>query len=497
MQPNKEVLETNLNNPEVTQQILTEPNFRKAICCQSHLYFIHIYFAKYIKYATADFQREIIALTEDTEIKHKVILAFRNCGKSTIISTSLPIWATIGKLKKKYILIISQTQKQSRDILKNIKNELETNDLLINDFGYFESSEDEWNSGSIVLPKYGARITAVSRDQGIRGTRYGVNRPDLIIFDDFEDIDSTRSKISRDNTFTWLTQNIIPLGDSQTNYFYVGNLVHRDCAIMRLIRIIQEEKLDGVYRKYPFIDGDKILWPGKYPNMLAVEKFKKSLPSEIAFKREYLLEDVAEEDAPIKKEWIQYYDTLPNNSRSEVYHFAIGVDPAISQNKAGCNSGIVSAKVVLTRQGMSIYILPGPINAKLDPPELIKAISDLSIGLGGGVKCIVFMEEVAMQAVFIFMLKEKRIPAEGVKVAGRDKRTRLAATAPLIQASRILFPKKGAEDLIDQITNFPSEKGRDLADAFSTLIEGIITKYPRKIPTYDIFFINSNSDDDD
>ena len=492
IQPNQEILEANLNDLEVVGQILTEINFRKAICCQSHLYFLHTYLAKYIKCPTADFQKEVIALTEDTVIKHKVILAFRNCGKSTIVSTSLPLWATIGKLKKKDILIISQTQKQSRYILRNIKNELETNNLLINDFGYFESSEDEWNAGSIVLPKYGTRITAISRDQGIRGTRHGIDRPDLIILDDFEDIDSTRSKDSRDNTFTWLTQSIIPLGDSQTNYFYVGNLVHRDCVIMRLIRSIQEGKLNGVYRKYPLIEEGKILWPGKYPSMIDVEDFKKTLPSEVAFRREYLLEDIAEENSPIQKEWVKYYDSLPN-IKSEIYHFAIGVDPALSENDAGCNSGIVSAKVELTNKGTNIYILPGPINQQLKPPQLISTISDLSLKLGG-INCVVFMEEVAMQGAFTFFLKERKIPAEGIKVGGRDKRMRLASTAPLIQAGRILFPKKGAEDLIDQITNFPNEKGKDLADAFSTLIEGILKKYPYKPAMPGIFFIGGIDD---
>lgn len=484
----KTKIQTHPKNNLVIDNIIKNPNFRKVICCQSHLHFFHTYLAKNIKCPTANFQKEIISLTEDTAIKHKVILAFRNCGKSTVVSTSLPIWAVVGKLQKKYILVISQTQKQAKDILRNIKNLLETNELLIRDFGYFESSDDEWTTGSIVLPKYEARISAISRDQAIRGTRFLANRPDLIILDDFENLSSTKNKESRDNTFTWLTQDIIPLGDDNTNYFYVGNLVHRDCAVMRMINSIKEGKLDGVYKKYPIVQNGKILWPGKYKNMEEIEKFKKTFPNEIAFRREYLLEDIAEEDAPIQKKWIKFYKDLPDK-KTEIYRFALGVDPALSENDSACNSAVVSAKIELTDNGTNIYILPGPVNQKMSAPKLIDKISEISIGVGGGLASTVFMEEVALQGVFSQILREKKIPVVGVKVGRRDKRTRLAMTAPLIQASRILFPEEGAEELLDQITNFPNEKGTDLADAFSTLIEGSITAYPHKPATPEIMVL--------
>ena len=318
-------------------------------------------------------------------------------------------------------------------------------------------------------------------------------RPDLIVLDDFEDLGSTRSKETRDNTYTWLTQDIIPLGDSNTNYFYVGNLVHRDCAIMRLINSIKEGKLDGIYKKYPIIDNGRILWPGKYKNMDDIEKLKKSLPSEVAFRREYLLEDVAEEDAPIQKDWLKYYGSLPDD-KSGTYRFAVGVDPALSESDSGCNSAIVSAKVELTDKGTNIYILPGSDNKKLSAPQLISRISEISIGIGGGIACVVFMEEAALQGAFTQLLRERRIPAEGIKVGRRDKRTRLAMTAPLIQAGRILFPEHGAEELIDQITNFPNEKGTDLADAFSTLVEGVIRKYPYKPIVPEVFLLGQDDD---
>ena len=62
-----------------------------------------------------------------------------------------------------------------------------------------------------------------------------------------------------------------------------------------------------------------------------------------------------------------------------------------------------------------------------------------------------------------------------MKVHGSDKRSRLALTSHLVQNGTILFPKKGAELLISQMIGFSVEKYDDLADAFSLLINKIIS----------------------
>ena len=67
--------------------------------------------------------------------KNLVIVAFRGSGKSTIMNMSLPLWAIMGKLQCKYVLIVGLTQEQAKQHLKNIKHELETNERLKKDLG--------------------------------------------------------------------------------------------------------------------------------------------------------------------------------------------------------------------------------------------------------------------------------------------------------------------------------------------------------------------------
>jgi len=43
----------------------------------------------------------------------------------------------------------------------------------------------------------------------------------------------------------------------------------------------------------------------------------------------------------------------------------------------------------------------------------------------------------------------------------------------MVQSGKVLFPKKGAERLIEQLVHFGMEKHDDLADAFAILLAGI------------------------
>src|SRR5690606_7657330 len=113
-----------------------------------------------------------------------VITAFRGSAKSTIATMSFPLWAIMGRLQKRYVVIISQTQQQAKSHLQNIKRELENNIILRRDFGAVEEQSDEWGAYSLFLKKYNARIVALSSEQSIRGTRHGAYRPDLIVCDD-------------------------------------------------------------------------------------------------------------------------------------------------------------------------------------------------------------------------------------------------------------------------------------------------------------------------
>jgi len=454
------------------EEIKKKRSVRQMLAKNSHLWFFSIYLGHYIKYPFAPFHSEMFAITENQELRLSVLVAFRGSSKSTLMTLSYPIWAIVGVQQKKFILILSQTQAQAKLHMANIKRELENNELLKADIGPFEEISDEWGSNSIVISKYGARITVASTEQSIRGLRHGEYRPDLVICDDVEDLSSVKTRENREKTFQWFNGEVLPIGDQNTKIVIVGNLLHEDSLLMRLRKGIENEKLNGKYFFYPLLDINGVIaWPTKFKTLEDVEKLRSSIGNDSAWYREYLLRIISDADRLVHPEWIQYYDELPDEDGNHFLYTATGIDLAISQKESADYTAMVSAKIFGNGDKLKIYILPYPVNERLSFPETYELAKDLSKELGDGQYTKLFIEEVGYQTALIQSLSNYGVPAEGVKVSGQDKRSRLALITHLIKQGKVLFPpRQQAEELIMQLTGFGIEKHDDLADAFSLLL---------------------------
>lgn len=458
--------------PELIDRIIKDKRVRIALTTQSHFWFFNVYFHEYVQYKTAPFQREIFELTENASIKNLVVVAFRGSGKTTIINQSYPIWAILGQQQKKFVVICAQTMVQARQILRNIKEELENNELLRNDLGPFKE-EEIWNASSLYFTRQKARIVVASKETSIRGIKHGAYRPDLIILDDVEDIASVKTQESRDNTYQWVTGDIMPLGDKHTRLIFIGNLLHEDSLLMRLRQGIEQWKLSGQFRFYPLVDeNEQILWPGKYPTHSDIEELKHSLGNEVSFQREYMLNIIPDDSWIVQPEWIQYYDELPPMRFRD--YACIGIDLAISKEQTADYTAMVPAIVTGRKDTLQVYILPQIVNKRLTFLEGLEQAKLLSESIGNGSKAKLYVEDVAYQRSFEEVLSNAGFPAKGVQLHGQDKRARLTAVAYLLQAGKVFFPRVGAELLIQQILHFGVEKRDDLADAFSILLSQII-----------------------
>jgi len=456
---------------DLVHLMIRDQRIRTEVTRTSHMWFFLTYLADYVRYPFAPFHRKMFALSEDDALPMLVLMAFRGSAKSTLFTLSYPIWAILGQQQKKFIVILGQTQQQARQYLTNLKRELERNDLLRQDLGPFEERDDEWSAGSIVIPKYDARITAISCEQGIRGLRHGAHRPDLIICDDLENLDSVRTREGRQKLYQWLMGEVIPAGDVNTRVVIVGNCLHEDGIMKRLQREIAAGVRTGVFRSYPLLDETgQPLWPGKFPSAEMIDILKRSVVDEVTWQREYLLRIIATADQVIHPDWIHFYDEGDMEKCGAKFRYVgIGVDLAISDRDTADYTSMVEARVYGRIGKLHIYILPNPVNERLSFPdtnERLKATTDMH----DKEKTKIFIEDVGYQGALIQMLEKEGYPAEGVKLHGADKRSRLALTSHLLKAGIIRFPRTGAEELIQQLVGFGSERHDDLADAFSSLI---------------------------
>ena len=459
-----------LTTEELTQIKLNRA-VRRMLARKSHFWFFSIYLSHYIRYPFAPLHHDIFTLTEDEKLRLAVLVVFRGGGKSTLVTLSYAIWSIIGIQRKKFVLILSQTQAQARLLLTNIKQELENNQLLKDDIGPFEEIGDEWGATSIVISNYGARITIASTEQGVRGLRHEQYRPDVVICDDVEDLNIVKTKEGRDKTFSWFTGEVLPIGDQETKFIIVGNLLHEDSLLMKLRKMIYEDKLEGKFFAYPILDDENnIAWPGKFPTLQDIERLRATIGSDSAWFREYLLKIISDADRIVHPEWIQYYDLIPPEDGNDFRYIATGIDLAISQKDSADYTAMVSAKVYGHQEKLRVYILPNPVNKRISFPDTVELAMQLSKALGDDTYTKLFIEEVGYQQALVEHLAAKNIPAEGVKIAGQDKQARLTLITHLIQQGKVLFPRKGTGDLIMQLTGFGVEKHDDLADAFSFLL---------------------------
>lgn len=456
--------------PDELIQIKKKRSIRRMLAKKSHFWFFSIYLGHYIGYPFAPFHHEMFTLTEDINLRLAVLVAFRGSGKSTLMSLSYPIWAVVGSQQKKFVLIVSQTQAQARLHLSNIKKELETNELLKNDIGPFEEISDEWGATSIVLSNFGARIAIASTEQSIRGIRHGQYRPDVMIFDDIEDNDSVRTKEGRDKTYQFVTSQAIPAGDLNTKVIKIGNLLHEDSIIKRFINEINLKTRDGIYRTYPFLKDGKPLWPEKFTSQSLIDTQIKKIGNEKVFRREFMLEIVPEDDQVIDLNWIHYYGELPNMIGTGYRFTATGVDLAIVIKDTADFTAFVSALIFGYREELRIYILPNPVNKRMNFPSARSELINLVESLGGMDNVKIYVENTGYQGAFAEDLHDQGYMAEGVSVNSASKRERLAFISHLVRTGKVLFPRQGAEDLITQLVNF-GVGHEDLADAFSLLIK--------------------------
>ncbi len=460
----------------LVNKMMKDRLIRTSITKDSFLYFFHFYYAHYVKYETADFQKEIMHHLESSAIENFYVVAFRGSGKSTMVTTAYPIWAILGKQQKKFCIIFCQTRAQAKQHMMNIRTELEGNDLLKKDLGPFQEESDEWGSHSLVFRKHGARITVASSDQSIRGLRHNEHRPDLIICDDVEDVQSTKTREGREKTYNWLRGEVIPSGDRRTRLVIVGNLLHEDSLLMRIKEEIGKGKAKGVFKEYPLIDKNEVcLWQGKYKTLADLEEEKMKVSSDVSWQREYLLRIIPTEDQVIHSEWIQYYDDLPGMQHRAYRGTYAGVDLAISASDAADFTTVVSAHIYGRRDKVRIYVLPNPIAQKLNFPAQVELMKDFKRTQMPKSSDLLFVESVAYQEALPQMLELHGINANAVKPKG-DKRTRLSLTSTSIKSGVIKFPRQGCEDLIQQLIGFGVEKHDDLADAFSLLINSTLDK---------------------
>jgi len=485
-------------DPEFLKKILEDQRVMIELTKQSLFYFFNIYFQIPDRHPSAPFHQKMFDFAQDDSTKRVCVVAFRNSAKSIILDTAYALWSVMGIQEKKFVIIASQTQERAYGHLKNIRKEIEENKLLRQHLGPFEEKTDQWNTSTLIIPKYKARISAISVEEGIRGVREGSYRPELIIADDIESLSSTKTLEARDKTYNWLTGELLPIGNKNTKLVMLGNFLHTDAAIVRFQNLIKKGAVNGKSLTVPIVDGNNnITWPGMFPTMEELEKYKASFGSEIAWQREFMLNPIDSEYQIVKKDWLQYYSKMPELKGDDYRGTFIAIDPASAQSEIANYTAMVIVSVFGDGDDAQIFVHPNPINKRMTVMELEQKAFFLARSFPNCSPTIVVEGGGTQKAISQFLMG-KGFRVEEYKIGGVGKEERLTVAASSVQAGKVFFQNnenasKNDKELINQILKFGIERHDDLADAFSMAICKA-TEQRKSIP--EVFTVGGDDDDD-
>lgn len=460
-------------------QMEDDQEFRLAVVKNSFYHFLNFYLMESFELDPADFHKDIVETLESDDV-YIAIIGFRGSAKSTFLE-AFALWAMLTG-RNEFIVYLGSTIDDAKMSIANIRDLIEENEDMQADFGINvekrkKSLNEKWTESQLQLGD--CTIVAKSKGQKIRGAKFKKARIDMIIGDDLEDVEDAKSEEKRAKTRQWFFREVLPATKQGTlatdiKIVLIGNLVHRDC----LLKYLQKGK-NVVVHEFGLFDKDGyISWPSLYPTLAHVEaeKEKVMLAGEglgpVIWAREYLLEEADEEDLIIKPEDIQYYD--PEMLQRPAISAGVGVDLAISKKQTADMTAMIPGKEVNDDEGLrKLLIMPNIVTKRMDFGETIKEAVDMEDVMPQGTRF--YVEKVAYQQAAIEMMEKAGLAVTPMTVT-KDKRARLISVSPHIKSGRVLFPRKGAEVLINSLIGFGIEKHDDDVDGLTHLISGMVKK---------------------
>ena len=293
----------------------------------------------------------------DYDTKQLNIIAPRGHAKSSIVAGVYPLYHLMFDKGPKVIVLVSRTQGHATKLLGTIKDVLDYSKEFRHFFGYWGmQNARKWSNAEIEL-KDGSVVICKGTGQQIRGIKHGNQRPTLLILDDPEDENNTKTAEAMETNLRWLLQSGVPsLDPIRGRVCVIGTPQHERC----LVETLKDMKGWTNMTFAPDLDEGYSLWESVWP----VEKLKEkkeeleSINRVSVFYREYLCQIVGDEENLFRAEHLRYYEgyietdeqglstlILTNLNGEEVnerrpVNIFTGVDPA-SSTKRGADFSVI------------------------------------------------------------------------------------------------------------------------------------------------------------
>jgi predicted phage terminase large subunit-like protein len=451
---------------------------------------------------------DILNVLSSEEINKRVAWsAPRGHAKSAYLSNVFPLHQTIFE-KRKYILIISETDSAAKKFVEWVGNELKHNEKLRRDFGEILSpnkGQNEKDNQESFLTSTGTLVEAASIGKQLRGKRNGSHRPDLVICDDLESSKNTNTAELIAKNIDWFDKVVIPIGDpARTAFVYMGTTVvangllqhvqnKADFQSKTFAAVVTPPDRGDLWDEFETIlrnaenpnrledatafyednreemdEGVKVLWEGRW-TYFALMVQKANMTSR-AFNSEFMNNPIDTENAIFKLDALTYFDYDELHEKKKFFEYYSAWDIALGKNNRSDYNAIVT---VARDKRTGVFYVVDAWAKKVPAHEALQQCLKVMRKYKPKVFAV---ETVAAQHDFYRQLKEAMMKGGiyGTKlhpiVSRSKKEERIEMLEPLVENGALRFMRH-QRLLLEQLEQFPNGTNDDLPDSLQMAVE--------------------------
>jgi len=406
--------------------------------------------------------------------KNIAIMAFRESGKTSLVSRAYPLYCLqYPTPDKRYQVFIRASQRQASRMLKEVSSIHQNHELLkANIVKVHKDTETAYEV--TVLDVYGHPIDmcfeAYGRGAALRGLLWRGLRPQQIIMDDVQTSEDFLGETVPDKDWAWFMSDVKPLS-KEGRIFIIGNALSKQSILERIIE--HHEDLGFETMIIPAIKDNLPAWPAKFSleELLQEKEAYKQAGNLNTWYRERMCQVLADEDQKFRKEWFKYYSPADLDDILRNAHVYMTLDPAISEKQEADYTAIVAVAVKPEGDWYVLDVSYGHYDVHTTIEELFKMAQrwrPITVGI----------EKVAYQAALRQVL-EKEMPRRGTYLyvedilSQRAKEIRIMGLQPLFAHGKIWFPGTAhwLNEMEDELLTFPRGRRDDLIDALAMVNE--------------------------